>query len=74
MSTLQDVVIHEDVVTEQVSGITHVLEKTANTGGKMKNMSGAILIKDGFGLRKRSTVIYNLSGDISVTSSRHLWS
>lgn len=66
MSAFQDVVIHKDIVTEQISGITHVLKKTTNTGRKMKNMSGAILFKDDLCFSKRSKMTLKLSGENSL--------
>lgn len=49
LSIVQDVVVDEQVVAEVVEVSSHVTEKTADLGGQVDNMGGAVLLEDGLG-------------------------
>lgn len=54
VAAIDDIIVHESVITVKISLLAHVLEKTSDTSSQMKNMSWFILLKHGFGFIIRS--------------------
>lgn len=49
MSIMNDIVIDQEIITEQFSLLTHVLEQTSDTSRQVQNMSRFILLEDCLG-------------------------
>ena len=71
---MQDVVVDQQVVAEVVEVGSHVSKETADLGGKVDDMGGAVLLKDGLGLggvtrerRRKETGVVKIDPYTSVT-------
>jgi hypothetical protein len=51
----QDIIIHEEVVTEERCRLFHVLKESTDTSSEMEHMGWLILGKDGLGVLLRAT-------------------
>jgi hypothetical protein len=51
MAGLQNIVVDEQIVSQEIQLVFHVLEEAADQRSQMNNMRWLVLFKDFFGLR-----------------------